>query len=80
MIGFQTQIAFAAPARAKRSRTWRQVATYSSARLPLSPIDQGRQSPFISAAKRSEYGPSIRGDLGGPAVDQRVVVAGEDAA
>src|SRR3954452_19453535 len=49
-------MAFAAPARAKRSRTWRQVATYSAARLPLSPIDHGRQSPFISGAKRRSTG------------------------
>src|SRR3954462_15395163 len=49
-------MAFAAPARAKRSRTWRQLATYSWARLPLSPLDHGRQSPFISGAKRRSTG------------------------
>ena len=56
MIGFQTQTALVAPARRKRARTRRHAATYSSARLPLTPIAHGRQSPFISAAKRSITG------------------------
>ena len=47
--------------------------------LPLTPVDHGSQSPFISGAKRSISGRPYARGLTRPAVDQRVVLAGGDA-
>ena len=46
-------------------------------------VESGRPWPPVAihlGREAQKYGPSIGGDLGGPAVDQRVVVTGEDAA
>ena len=56
MLGHQTQLTLSAPTAVKMSCTWRQAATNSPSRLPLTPSDQGNQPPFISQLKRRKKG------------------------
>src|SRR5664279_3588669 len=51
-FGLHIHSTLVAPAAANRSWMWRKAAMYSALVLPLTPMDQGYQLPFISWAKR----------------------------